>query len=84
MPTADELIVQTLEEAGVEYVIGIPGGGTGQIYNLLYGKENRIKTILVRHEQVAASWPTPTGGLPDARRQSWDKACSWVPMPPSA
>ena len=54
MPTADELIVQTLEEAGVEYVIGIPGGGTGQIYNLLYGKENRIKTILVRHEQVAA------------------------------
>ena len=54
MPTADELIVQTLEEAGVEYVIGIPGGGTGQIYNLLYGKEDRIKTILVRHEQVAA------------------------------
>ena len=28
MPTADELIVQTLEEAGIEYVIGIPGGGT--------------------------------------------------------
>ena len=54
MPTADELIVQTLEEAGIEYVIGIPGGGTGQILNLLYGKEDRIKTILVRHEQIAA------------------------------
>ena len=54
MPTADELIVQVLEEAGVEYVFGIPGGGTGQIFNLLYGKEDRIKTILVRHEQVAA------------------------------
>ena len=54
MPTADELIVQTLEEAGIEYVIGIPGGGTGQIFNLLYGKEDRIKTILVRHEQIAA------------------------------
>jgi len=54
MPTADELIVQTLEEAGIEYVIGIPGGGTGQIFNLLYAKEDRIKTILVRHEQIAA------------------------------
>jgi acetolactate synthase-1/2/3 large subunit len=54
MPKADELIVQVLEEAGVEYVFGIPGGGTGQIYNLLHGKEDRIKTILVRHEQAAA------------------------------
>jgi acetolactate synthase-1/2/3 large subunit len=54
MPTASELIVQTLEEAGVEYVFGIPGGGTGQIFGLLYGKEDRIKTVLVRHEQVAA------------------------------
>jgi acetolactate synthase-1/2/3 large subunit len=54
MPKANELIVQALEEAGVEYVFGIPGGGTGQIFNLLYGKEDRIKTILVRHEQSAA------------------------------
>ena len=53
MPTASELIVQTLEEAGVEYVFGIPGGGTGQIFQLLHGKEDRIKTILVRHEQTA-------------------------------
>lgn len=54
MPKASELIVQALEEAGVEYVFGIPGGGTGQIFNLLYGKEDRIKAILVRHEQAAA------------------------------
>ncbi len=54
MPKASELIVQALEEAGVEYVFGIPGGGTGQIYDLLHGKEDRIKTILVRHEQAAA------------------------------
>ena len=38
----------------VEYVFGIPRGGTGQIFQLLYGKEDRIKTILVRHEQAAA------------------------------
>ena len=54
MPTADELIVQALIEAGVEYVFGIPGGGTGQIYNLLYDKSDSITTVLVRHEQAAA------------------------------
>ncbi len=54
MPQANKLIVQALEEAGIEYVFGIPGGGTGQIYGLLYGKEDRIKTILCRHEQTAA------------------------------
>ena len=54
MPQANEMIVQALEEAGIEYVFGIPGGGTGQIFDLLYGKEDRIKTILCRHEQTAA------------------------------
>ena len=54
MPSASEMIVQTLEEAGVEYVFGIPGGGTGQIFQILETKKDRIKTILVRHEQVAA------------------------------
>jgi len=54
MPQAQELIVQFLEEAGIEYIFGIPGGGTGQIYNLLVGKEDRVKAILCRHEQTAA------------------------------
>ena len=61
MPNASELIVQTLEEAGVEYVFGIPGGGTGQIFNYLVGKEDRIKTILCRHEQTAAIMADATG-----------------------
>ena len=54
MPLASEMIVQTLEEADIEYVFGIPGGGTGQIFQILETKQDRIKTILVRHEQVAA------------------------------
>ena len=54
MPKANELIVQTLVEAGVEHVFGIPGGGTGQIYDILADNTDRITTILVRHEQVAA------------------------------
>ena len=54
MAKAHDHIVQVLEEGGVEYVFGIPGGGTGQIYGSLYGKEGRIKTVLARHEQAAA------------------------------
>ncbi len=54
MPQAHELIVQFLEEAGIDAVFGIPGGGTGQIFDQLVGKEAVIKTFLVRHEQTAA------------------------------
>ena len=54
MPRAHELIVQVLEEAGIEYVFGIPGGGTGQIFDALFDKQDKIRTILVRHEQAAA------------------------------
>ena len=54
MPQAHDLIVQALEEGGVDHVFGIPGGGTGQIYSSLYGKEGGIRTILARHEQAAA------------------------------
>ena len=61
MPSASEMIIQFLEEAGIQYVFGIPGGGTGQIFNFLAGKEDRIKTILCRHEQTAAIMADATG-----------------------
>ena len=54
MTKANEMIADILEEAGVEYVFGIPGGATGQIYNALYDKSQRVRTILTRHEQAAA------------------------------
>ena len=54
MAQAHELIVKALEEGGVDHVFGIPGGGTGQIYQSLYGLEGRFRTILTRHEQTAA------------------------------
>ena len=54
MPQASELIVQFLQEAGIDAVFGIPGGGTGQIFSHLVGKEGTINTYLVRHEQTAA------------------------------
>ena len=54
MATANQMMADILEEAGVEYVFGIPGGGTGAIYNALYDKSSRVKTVLARHEQAAA------------------------------
>ena len=54
MPQASELIVQFLQEAGVDAMFGIPGGGTGQIFGHLAGKEPAINTYLTRHEQTAA------------------------------
>ena len=54
MPQASELIVQFLQEAGIDAVFGIPGGGTGQIFTHLVGKAPAINTYLTRHEQTAA------------------------------
>ena len=54
MARAHELVVQALEEGGIDHVFGIPGGGTGQIFSSLYGKEGSIRTVLTRHEQAAA------------------------------
>jgi len=52
MPIAKDQIVRILEEAGVEYVFGLPGGGTMAIFDALYG--SKVKPILVRHEATAA------------------------------
>ena len=84
MPTASEMIVQTLEEAGVEYVFGIPGGGTGQIFQLLYGREDRIKTILVRHEQAAAIMADAYGRATGKPAVVMGQGCSSAPTLPSA
>src|SRR5436190_13780150 len=54
MPRADELIAQVLEEGGIEFVFGLPGGATGTIFDKLVARKDKIRTILVRHEQAAA------------------------------
>jgi acetolactate synthase-1/2/3 large subunit len=46
-------IVRVLEEAGLEFVFGMPGGDTGRIFDALYDS-TQIRTILVRHEQVGS------------------------------
>src|SRR5919199_4408694 len=49
-----EAIVRVLEEAGIDHVFGMPGGGTGRIYNALYDHQDTIRTVLVREEGLAA------------------------------
>lgn len=49
-----EAIVRVLEEAGIEFVFGMPGGRTVPIYNALYDHRSSIRTVLVREEGLAA------------------------------
>lgn len=48
-----EAIAKVLEEAEVEYLFGLPGGNMSKLYPELHGNE-KVKPILVRHEQVAS------------------------------
>ncbi len=54
MPTGAQQVVETLVDAGVDHVFGIPGGATGAIFNALRTKQDKIKVILCRHEQHAS------------------------------
>lgn len=47
-----EIVVRALADQGVEVVFGYPGGAVLPIYDALF-KQNRIRHILVRHEQAA-------------------------------
>ncbi len=46
------IILKALEEQGVEVVFGYPGGAVLPIYDEIF-RQNRIRHILVRHEQGA-------------------------------
>ncbi|MCW8957045.1 MAG: acetolactate synthase 3 large subunit [Gammaproteobacteria bacterium] len=50
--TGAEIVVQCLIEEGVEHVFGYPGGAVLHIYDAFH-KQDKVKHILVRHEQAA-------------------------------
>ncbi len=47
-----EIVVQSLIDMGVEVVFGYPGGAVLPIYDAIF-KQNKLRHILVRHEQGA-------------------------------
>ena len=50
--TGAQIICRFLQDEGVEYIFGYPGGAALHIYDALY-KQDEVKHILVRHEQGA-------------------------------
>ncbi|MEW9897023.1 biosynthetic-type acetolactate synthase large subunit [Chitinivorax sp. PXF-14] len=50
--TGAEIVVRCLQEEGVEYVFGYPGGAVLEIYDAIF-KQEAFKHVLVRHEQAA-------------------------------
>jgi len=50
--TGAEIVVRSLQAEGVEYVFGYPGGAVLFIYDELF-KQDKVKHVLVRHEQGA-------------------------------
>ncbi|CAM3894709.1 acetolactate synthase 3 large subunit [Vibrio aerogenes] len=53
MISGAEMVVQSLIEEGVEQIFGYPGGSVLDIYDALHEKTEKIRHVLVRHEQAA-------------------------------
>lgn len=52
MLSGGDMIVRALEDEGVQYVFGYPGGAALHIYDAIF-KAQHLQHILVRHEQAA-------------------------------
>ncbi len=51
--TGAEIVVRCLQDEKIDYIFGYPGGAALHIYDALY-QQDKVKHILVRHEQGAA------------------------------
>ena len=51
--TGAKVIIRALEEEGVEWIFGVPGGAVLPMYDELYNSK-KVKHVLVRHEQTGA------------------------------
>jgi pyruvate dehydrogenase (quinone)/pyruvate oxidase len=52
--TAAEILIDTLEDWGVEVIFGLPGDGINGIMEALRKRQDKIRFIHVRHEESAA------------------------------
>src|SRR6266568_1913831 len=51
--TGADMVIEALVDQGVEHIFGYPGGAVLPIYDALFQQSNRLKHVLVRHEQGA-------------------------------
>ena len=51
-----DVIVNYLEQLGIEYIFGVPGGAIEPLYNAMHKREEQggIKSVVARHESGAA------------------------------
>src|SRR2546421_839038 len=52
--TAADVLIEVLQEWGVEFVFGLPGDGINGIMEALRLRQDKIRFIQVRHEESAA------------------------------
>src|SRR5574342_895479 len=51
--TGSQAVMESLLAEGVDLIFGYPGGAIMPVYDALYDYKDRIRHILVRHEQGA-------------------------------
>ena len=54
--TAADILIDSLEDWGVEVIFGLPGDGINGIMDALRRRQDKVRFIQVRHEESAA-WP---------------------------
>ncbi len=48
-----DMLIRALQDAGVEYIFGYSGGAAMPIFDAIFKQSDKMKYILVRHEQGA-------------------------------
>ncbi len=51
--TGAEMVIAALADQGVEHIFGYPGGAVLPIYDALFQSQEKVRHVLVRHEQGA-------------------------------
>ncbi len=63
MQKATDLVIDTLVQAGIDHVFGMPGGATIFLYDALADRRKEIRTVLCRHEGGASCMADAYGRL---------------------
>lgn len=63
MPKTTDVVLDILIDAGIDHVFGMPGGAALFLYDALVDKQDKIRTVLCRHESGAACMADMYGRL---------------------
>ncbi len=63
MAKTRDMVADIMVDAGMEYVFGMPGGSNMFMFDPLFDRQDKIKTVLVRNEQCASGMADVIGRL---------------------